>query len=276
MNIFWITFSQHKYANFLASITAFNTQNKVFTPNPEMLLSAYNDPIFKSTLEKADSIIPDGIWLYIAFQINNSPHSALIDCLILPFYFFNLFFRRKMLYKKYWERICGSDITKDLLVYAQKNNITLTIIDPYFPQDRKKCESQEKFTQQLSDIFPELKFDFYIYKPEQKDNIIKQIKNSQSKILFSTLWMKRQEESVVEIMDKCYNIKLWLWVWSSFDYFTGFQKRAPSLFRAIGFEWLYRLITWPQKITRLRRLWNAIIVFIFTVLKEKHTKKREK
>ncbi|MDQ7008835.1 MAG: hypothetical protein Q9M94_00915 [Candidatus Gracilibacteria bacterium] len=49
-------------------------------------------------------------------------------------------------------------------------------------------------------------------------------------------------------MDKCYNIKLGL---------------------GIGFEWLYRLTTGPQKIVRLKRLWSAIFVFIFKVLVRK-------
>jgi N-acetylglucosaminyldiphosphoundecaprenol N-acetyl-beta-D-mannosaminyltransferase len=80
--------------------------------------------------------------------------------------------------------------------------------------------------------------------------------------------MKRQEESVIEIMEKAKNIKLWLGIWSSFDYFIWFQKRAPKIFRTLGIEWLYRLLTWPKKIDRLKRLWNAIFVFIYEVLKK--------
>ena len=74
---------------------------------------------------------------------------------------------------------------------------------------------------------------------------------------------KIQEENVVETMKNCENIKLWLWVGSSFDYFIGFQKRAPKAWRAIWLEWLYRLITWPRKLERIKRLWRAIFVFIF-------------
>jgi exopolysaccharide biosynthesis WecB/TagA/CpsF family protein len=81
--------------------------------------------------------------------------------------------------------------------------------------------------------------------------------------------MKRQEKSVVEIMEKCENIKIWLWVGSSFDYFIGFQKRAPKLWRTLWLEWLYRLLTWPRKLERLKRLWNAIFVFTFKVIWKK-------
>jgi UDP-N-acetyl-D-mannosaminuronic acid transferase (WecB/TagA/CpsF family) len=32
-----------------------------------------------------------------------------------------------------------------------------------------------------------------------------------------------------------------------------------------GFEWLYRIFFWPQKIKRIKRLWNAIFVFMYTI-----------
>jgi len=46
--------------------------------------------------------------------------------------------------------------------YAQAHKIRIAILDPYFPQDREKCESQKTFQQKLQKKFPELLFDFYI------------------------------------------------------------------------------------------------------------------
>ena len=292
VKIFEIWLSKKSYKEIFEDITSFNTQHIVFTPNPEILLKTKTDREFRDLLNKATYLTADWIGLYIAFQINDSPlKSALTpspspleekevllnrillflwNIILLPYYFFNLFFRRNCLYKKYGERICGSDLTWDLVPFAEKNNIKITIIDPYFPKDLAKCKAQETFREDLLKKFPKLEFDFFVYKPEEKNKIIEQIKNSSSKILFSTLWMKKQEQSVVEIMDKCYNIKLGLWIGSSFDYFTWFQKRAPKIWRSIGLEWLYRLATWPQKIIRLKRLWSAIVVFIWEVLWSKN------
>lgn len=282
--IFNIELYSKTYKELFSEIIKFNTQNIVFTPNPEILLKILTDEEFKSLLNKASYLTIDWIGMYIAFQINTSPLAPLLkrgegdlnkfllflwNIFLLPYFFFNLFFRRNYLYKKYWERICGSDLTSDLVAYSEKENIKITIIDPYYPKDLAKCEAQKTFRKDLLKKFPKLDFDYFIYKSDEKDKIIEQIKNSDSKILFATLWMKKQEQAIVEIMDKCYNIKLWLWIGSSFDYFTGFQKRAPKFWRAIGFEWLYRLATWPQKIVRLKRLWNAIFVFIFNVLVKK-------
>jgi N-acetylglucosaminyldiphosphoundecaprenol N-acetyl-beta-D-mannosaminyltransferase len=268
MQIFWIKLDKLKYSEFLKELLKLEKQNIVFTPNPEILLKTKTDLEFKDLLNKATYLTPDGIGLYIAFQILDNNFWTFINILLLPYYFFNLFFRRSFLYKKYWDRICGSDLTKNIVLEAEKKWIKITIIDLYNPTDLKKVESQKIFLELISKKFPKLSFDYFIYNPEQKKEIIKQISKSDSKIIFSTLWMKKQEESIIEIMGKCTNIKLWLWIWSSFDYFIWFQKRAPKIFRSLWLEWLYRLITGPRKIDRLKRLYNAIFVFIFKILKK--------
>lgn len=269
MKIFDIELVNVKYKDFFQKLVKFDKQNIIFTPNPEILLATKKDLEFRDFLKKADLLLPDWIGLYIAFQILDNKYWRIINTLLLPYFFFNLFFKRKNLYKKYWEKICWSDLTKDLVEYAEKNNIKICIIDLYNPTDAKKVESQKIFPELLKNKFSKLDFDYFIYSPQDKENIIKQISASDSKMLFSTLWMKKQEESVIEIMWKAENIKVWLGIWSSFDYFIWFQKRAPRFWRTLWLEWLYRLITWPQKINRLKRIYNAIFVFIKEVLKEK-------
>ena len=71
--------------------------------------------------------------------------------------------------------------------FAEKEGIKITILDPYFPQDLKKCKAQETFKDDLQKVFPKLDFDYFIYKNEDKEEIINKICNSNSKILFSTL-----------------------------------------------------------------------------------------
>lgn len=267
MQIFWIKLNKLKYKKFLNELLKLEKQNIVFTPNPEILLKTKSDNEFRELLNEATYLTPDWIWLYIAFQILDNKKWTIINTLLLPYYFFNLFFRRKMLYKKYWDRICWSDLTKDIILNAQEKWISVTIIDLYSPNSKRKNHFQNNFKKLLKEKFPNLSFDYYIYNLDKKEEIINNISNSDSKILFSTLWMKKQEESIIEIMKKSKNIKLWLWIWSSFDYFVWFQKRAPKIFRSLWIEWFYRLITWPRKIDRLKRLYNAIFVFIFEILK---------
>ena len=240
---------------------------KIFTPNPEILLKQVEDSEFKNILQQADYLIPDGIGLYLAVQMLEY-NSVFMRVVLLPYFFFKLFFRREQLYTKYGERICGSDLTKLLVKYSIKNNIKITIVDPYYPNDLPKVASQKNFKTNLSKKFPGLNFDFCVYKPEDIVDIISQIKASDSKILFSTFGMKAQEQCVLDVMEQCPNLKLWLWVGSSFDYFIGFQKRAPKLFSKLWLEWLYRLATSPNKTRQLSKVWNAIFIFLWRVIRD--------
>jgi len=269
MQIFWIKLDNLKYKSFLKKLIKFDKQNIVFTPNPEILLKTKTDLNFKNLITQANYLTPDWIGIYLGFQIIDNNFWKFVNTMLIPYYLFNIFFRKQYLYNKYWDRICGSDLTKDLVNYWEKNNIKITILDLYNPTDIKKVASQKDFPKLIKQKFPKLNFDYFIYSPEKKESIINNILLSDSKILFSTLWMKKQEESVIEILWKCENIKLWLGIGSSFDYFIWFQKRAPKIWRNIGLEWLYRLLTWPRKIDRLKRLYNAIFVFTYEIIKNK-------
>ena len=100
---------------------------------------------------------------------------------------FNVITRKKYIYAKYGERICGSDLTNSLLDISQQKNIKIAIIDPYYPKDIEKCESQKTFKKKLSKKFPKLDFDFYIYTQDNSQEIFEKIDASGAQVLFSTL-----------------------------------------------------------------------------------------
>ncbi len=272
MQILWIPLDKLSYKDFLLDITKLDKRSIIFTPNPEILLKTLEDKEFKESLLKANYLLPDWTWLFIASQIIDLKSKfkwvfwILLSIILLPIFVFNVIFRKKQLYKKYWDKICWSDLTLDLLKFANNNNVKITVIDLYSPNDEKKVASQNIFSSKLKETYSYLKLDYIIYDENKKEEILEKIKNSDSKILFSTLWMKKQEQSVIEIMEKCDNLMIWTWIWSSFDYITWFQKRAPKIWRYFWMEWMYRLVTWPQKIKRLKRLYMAIIVFIYNVI----------
>ncbi len=272
MKIFRLEISKYTYRAFLAEITDYIIQDTqwiwkaIFTPNPEICLKTLEDEEFLNVLQSADYLTSDGIGLYIGYQINDSNLPRFLKFLMLPVYIFNILFRKESMYKKYGERICGSDLTNSLLEVAVKHNIKIAIIDPSYPQDLEKCESQRTFREKLSAKFPDLDFDFYIYSAENSGEIFQKIHTSGAQILFSTLGMKKQELSVLKWLELCPKLRLGLWIGSSFDYHTGFQKRAPKVFRDLGFEWLYRIFTSPNKLQRLGRIFQALIVFPLKVV----------
>lgn len=269
MRIFNLDIPALWYRDFFEKITSWQSKNIVFTPNPEILLHAKKDREFLDVLQQAHYLTSDGIGLYIAYQIQENNFGRTINFILLPYYFFNLFFRRKYLYNKFWERICGSDLTFDLLEFARRKKQPICIIDLYNPTDIGKVANQSIFEEKLHQAFPELQFYYFIYNPENKEEIISQIQALDCTMLFSTLWMKKQEISVIEIMEKVPSIRIGLGVGSSFDYITGFQKRAPKWMRKVGIEWFFRICTSPGKIRRIQRVFQAVIVFPFSVLFDK-------
>ena len=203
MDIFGISLPSLKKNIFLASIKESKGQIIVFTPNPEMLLKMRKDKEFREILSQADFLISDGIGLYIAYQILDSKLPFFLNILALPYYFFNLFFRRKKLYQKYGERICGSDMTRYLLKEAQKEGKKVAVVDLYSPDDEKKLAIQAGFIQKIQKLYPKISLQLFIWNPQDKKNIMKNIQNYSPDFLFSTLGMKQQEENILEIMKTC-------------------------------------------------------------------------
>ncbi|MDR1987573.1 MAG: WecB/TagA/CpsF family glycosyltransferase [Candidatus Peribacteria bacterium] len=95
-----------------------------------------------------------------------------------------------------------------MIKFASEESVKVTIIDLYNPTDKKKVESQKIFKKILKDKFKKLDFDYFVYNEDKKKEILEEISRSKSQILFSTLGMKKQEKSVIEVMKVCKNIKI--------------------------------------------------------------------
>ncbi|MCK9272196.1 WecB/TagA/CpsF family glycosyltransferase [Candidatus Gracilibacteria bacterium] len=270
MKIFGVELQKLNYKNFLNEILNNSEQSIIFTPNPEILLAIKKDSEFTEILKKANYLTSDGIGLYIAFQILDNNFKYL-NILFLPYFVFNILFRKNYLYKKYGDKICGSDLTLDLLDYSDKNKLGVTIIDkfqlPGNKGDNLKIVRQMKTPEILSKKYPKANFHFYFYQKENKEEIIEQINKTNDIYFFSTQGLKDQESTILELMPKLKNIKVALGVGGSFDMLLGFKKRAPKIFTSFGLEWLWRLIINPSRM--LKRVYNAIFVFIYEVILSK-------
>ena len=140
------------YTDFFAQVTKLEKQTIVFTPNPEILLQAASDPEFSALLKKADYLTPDGIGLYLAAQVLEE-NNKLIALLKLPYFIYRIVSEKWALFEKYGDKICGSDLTNDLLAYAQQEKIAIAIVDPYFPKDEAKCQSQKYFRENMTELY---------------------------------------------------------------------------------------------------------------------------
>lgn len=270
MEIFWLELSRLKYRDFFEKITKSESKNIIFTPNPEILLAAKKNEEYKKILQQADYLIPDWIGIYAGLQIiENARYWKLFNIFAIPYYWFKLFTSRKNLYKKYGERICGSDLTKDLLIYANEKKIWVVIIDLFFEPKTKwdylKLEAINNTIPKLKEKYPNIEFHQFIYKEENIGEIIEKINETNSVYLFSTLWAIKQEKSIINLVPKLDKIKIAAWIGGSIDFLIWFKKRAPRIFVKLWIEWLWRLFINPNRM--IKRIWNAIFVFLWEVVR---------
>lgn len=209
-----------------------NNENKgakyITTPNPEIILKANQDEEFFYILNKSDLSIPDGIGLKFA----------------------------GFLIAKNIKRFTGADLTLDILKKAENKGEKVGILNLY-----NGLSSSNDIKNALSKKYPRLEFFVSDYKNELNADIIR----FKPDILFVNLGAVKQEKFIYHNRDKFDNLKFAIGVGGAFDFLTGKIKRAPSLMRLCGLEWLWRLIKQPKK--RIKRIWNAVFVFSFKILK---------
>ncbi len=97
------------------------------------------------------------------------------------------------------------------------------------------------------------------------EHIIDDIRVTKPDFLFVAFGPIRQEQWIVENMDKL-PCKLYIGLGGTFDYIAQKRLNPPSFVRFIGLEWLFRLITQPQ---RIKRIWQATFGLVMGLIRYK-------
>lgn len=224
-------------AEVLSKIRSFlnsDNQHYIVTPNPEIVLIAQKDEEYFYILNRADISLPDGIGLKFA---------ALTLGQNIP-------------------RITGSDLTKDILTLAQKNNDPILIINW-----EKGLSSITDISTALKNIYPQLRFEIWNVSRDDVSKKDWKPKETEAKIMFVGLGAPYQEKFIFHQLAKIPTVKVALGIGGSFDFLTGKIRRAPKVMRVLGLEWLYRVIGQPQnRKKRLNRIYNATFVFVSKII----------
>lgn len=94
---------------------------------------------------------------------------------------------------------------------------------------------------------------------QDEEALIQRINDSGAKMIFVALGSPKQELWIQRNINKLRNVLVFQGVGGSFDVFSGTVKRAPSIFRKLGLEWLYRLVSDPRRIKRQLNLPRFLI-----------------
>ena len=132
-SFFGINFIKSSYEDCLLEIQVHLVEGQktlIVTPNPEMLYAASQDTKLQKILESAQMALPDGIGIFVGYQIVISKLPRWMKCLMLPYWCLCAIIQTRGFKEYYGERITGSRLTPDILSYAAQNQIGVNIIDP--------------------------------------------------------------------------------------------------------------------------------------------------
>ncbi len=192
----------------------------VVTPNPEFILSAETDLEFKSILNQADLVLPDGIGVVYSAKILGTPLKTRVP---------GIDFAERML--AVLNEMGGrlfllgakpgvADLAGEKILERYPNIILCGTQDGYFKDDAAVVRT-------VADAHPDMLF-VCLGAPKQEK------------------WMSRWGVHT--------GAKLAIGLGGVLDVFSGNVERAPEQWQKLGLEWAYRLKKEPQRIGRMARL----------------------
>lgn len=221
--------------------TSLKKKRKFFitTPNPEIIVAAQKDRELLAALNSADIALPDGAGLKLAAKIKT--------------------------------RITGREMLESLLLLANSKKLKVYLLGASRQVNTAAVALIKK-------IYPDIKIagsgDIYINKDGYSDKendiekhivILRDIDNFRPHLLFVAFGAPKQEKWVYHNLGKL-NVGGVMVVGGSLDYFTGKAKLPPNWVARTGLEWLWRVIFEPR---RIKRIFNAVVVFPWLLLKDK-------
>ena len=201
----------------------------IITPNPEILVYATKHPEYKLKLNKADVALPDGVGVFLAGLLVGKPFK---------------------------ERIPGVDFIEELCRNSAKNPVSMGFLGGRGGVAKRTAE-------RLQEKYPWIDVVFIGEDWFDKDKNTHYGAKKTIDILFVAFGFPKQEEWIFDHLEDL-PVKAAMGVGGSFDYISGDVVRAPFIIRAMGLEWLFRLVRQPWRIKRQL----ALVEFMFLIVKE--------
>lgn len=216
----------------------------VVSLNPENIVIAEKDTIFKKVLKNADVRIIDGVGLLVTTRF---------------------FFRDR------FQRISGVDLMKYILDYSPKQRFRILFLggEENVAEELALCY-QRQFPKNSYKGIRGIRNINKATKKEQND-IFSIISEFRPHVCFASFGSPYQEKWFFENKEKLKGIAC-IGVGGAFDFLAGRIPRAPYAVRYIGLEWLFRLVLQPWRWRRQLRLF----IFIWLVIGEMVRRKAKK
>lgn len=197
--------------NFIES----NQPHLVVTPNPEMIVAAQTDAELRTVINGADLRVADGISMVVVSRLLGHPLK---------------------------ERVSGIDLMNRLLEQGADYNYKVFLLGgaPGVAE-----EAAVKIKQKYPGLVIVGTHDGYFTQGDESA-LIEQVRAAGPDLLFVGLGAGRQEKWLNRHLAGL-GAKVGLTIGGSLDVLSGRKKRAPRWTQLLYIEWLYRLVTEPQR-----------------------------
>jgi N-acetylglucosaminyldiphosphoundecaprenol N-acetyl-beta-D-mannosaminyltransferase len=211
----------------------------VLAVNPEKVMALQHAPGLKLLFENAALLIPDGIGVVLALW---------------------------MLYRCRVRRVPGAELTPNICRLAVAEGYRVFVYGA-------KEEVNRRAVHILTMRFPGIRIVGREngYLPEAAmPRLVQRINDSGAEILFVALGSPKQEEWIRTWLPGL-NVAICQGIGGTLDVLAGNVIRAPKIFRALGMEWFYRLLSNPRRLKRQL----VLPKFALAVLREKARRRRD-
>lgn len=194
--------------------------------NPHSFVVARDDSHFKSALQQADWLVPDGVGVVIAAQWLGLPVGA---------------------------RVTGPDVFLAVMERLDKLKGSVFFLgssEQTLARIRAKVAVEYPGVVFAGACSPPFKPEFT---PEDNAAMVAAVNAASPDILWVGMTAPKQEKWLAAHRASL-NVGAAGAVGAAFDFFAGTVKRSPKVFRTLGLEWLPRLIQEPL------RLWKRIFI----------------
>lgn len=192
----------------------------VVTPNPEIVNMARENPDYKTLLNNAALVLPDGIGVVYAAKLMKTPLQG---------------------------RVPGIDFATGLVAQLAQTGGRLFLLGA-------KPGVAQKAAQQLQERFPGLVLcgTHHGYFQEAAP-VVDAIRKAKADVVFVCLGAPKQEQWMAQYGPET-GAHLMVGLGGVLDVYAGNVKRAPEVWQKLGLEWCYRLLHQPSRVGRMAKL----------------------
>ncbi|MEA4884441.1 MAG: polysaccharide pyruvyl transferase CsaB [Clostridia bacterium] len=220
----------------------------VVTLNPEMTLASGRDEALMEAIRGADLVAPDGIGVVLGLKLTGSKPRG---------------------------RVAGIELATRLM-QAGALGVSGPDADArvglrFFFVGAKPGVA-EQAAEKMREANPGLSIvgtHHGYFQDSSEDTVLHMISAAHPDVVFVAMGAGKQEKWIAKARHAA-PAAVWIGVGGSLDVLSGNTKRAPVVFRKLGLEWLYRLVTEPSRAKRM----TALPVFMLAAIGEAFRKGR--